>query len=68
MDSRRGVERIGEGFCPICGEPFTDPQDLYQHLLDHCDDGAFVPDEYIMEAYSLALAAALDFEDEQGDI
>ena len=41
-----------------------DPQELYQHLLDHCDDGVSMPEKYIMEAYKLALAAALDIEEE----
>ena len=64
MDTERGVEKIDEGFCPICGEFFMDPQELYQHLLDHCDDGVSMPEKYIMEAYKLALAAALDIEEE----
>jgi len=43
------VEQLCEGICPICRERFEDREDLYEHLLEHSDEGDVIADEFLEE-------------------
>ena len=55
MDTKRGLELLYEGICPICKRRMRDYDELYHHLLDHCDGGQLSAEKYLMEAYRLAV-------------
>jgi len=49
--------------CPICEEPFDSFQDLYNHLLEHCDEDITIAEDFLEECGRLA--AEEEFEDEE---
>ena len=49
MDAR-GIDRgelIARCICPVCGERFSEFSDLYEHLLDHIDDGILIAEDFL---------------------
>lgn len=33
--------------CPVCGEWFSEFEELHQHLLEHCDEGIAAAEDYL---------------------
>jgi len=46
--------------CPVCEEKFSSFQDLYNHLIDHCDSDILIAEDFLSE--SMRLAAEEEFE------
>ena len=49
--------------CPICEERFEFFADLYEHLMEHCDDGMSIAEDFLSECGRLA--AQQEFEGEE---
>jgi len=56
---------LDECICPVCEEPFSCFQDLYEHLLEHCEEGIEIAEDFLLECGNLA--AQEEFEDDLAD-